>query len=169
MANILEYKGWTVDKDRSAYYAFGDETKYIDIKDFICQDAVNHLITELDRIQTNLSNTVDKEDETLNLALNYLTACLTIKSGNAAQNSGIVTSERLEGMSVSYGGQNIKTGVKSPFPTDYCSLALDTINRYAAKNKLLARNTQFAVRNYRTKLFDGIYNKNLRNNRHGVP
>jgi hypothetical protein len=169
MSNTLVYKGWTVDKDRSAYYAFGNETKFTEIKDFICQDAVNHLITELDNIKTNLSNTVDKTDETLNLALNYLTACLTIKSGNAAKNSGIITSERMEGMSVSYGGQNQQTGVKSPLPNDYCSLALDMINRYAVKNKLIARNVQIAVKNYRSHLLNGIHNKNTGKNRHGIP
>lgn len=163
------YKGWTVSKDRAAYYAFGDESRTADIKDFICEDSVNHLIAELNRIQTNLANTVDKTDSTLNLALNYLVACFTSKSGNASQNSGIINSESLEGMSVSYGGNQQKTGVKSHFPTDYCALALDMINRYAATKGLLARNTQFAVKNYRTKLLDGIYNKHTGKRRYGIP
>ncbi len=169
MAEIFEFKGWSVDKERVAYYALSDKTKFALVDDIVCEDSVNMLISELDMIQTNLSQTVDKTDVTLNLALNYFTACLFIKSGNASQNSGIINSESLEGMSVSYGGQNQRNGVKSPIPIDYCSMALDQINRFIVKSKLLTRNIQVAVKNHRARLFSGRYNKYTGRNRHGVP
>ena len=150
--------GWTVEKAKIAYYVFGDKSKTSDVIDYVCKDAISLLITHLNMIKSNLAQTVSKTDKTLNLALVYFACMLIVRSGNAIQKTGNISSESMEGMSVSYGAEKQNT-ITAPIPKDWGEMALDMINRYAVQHRLYARHLKIAISNYRTKIFDGIYNK----------
>ena len=150
--------GWTVVKAKVAYYIFNDKSRTSEIITEICEDAISFLITQLDTIKPNLSQTAIKTDRTLNLALTYFTCMLIVRSGGGIQKTGNISSESLEGMSVSYGAEK-PNPISAPIPRDWGEMALDLINRYAIKHKLFARHLQIKTANYRTKVFEGIYNK----------
>jgi len=127
--------GWIVEKAKVSYYVFGDISRATDVNEYVCKDAISLLITHLNMIKPTLSQTASKTDKTLNLALIYFACMLVIRSGNATQKSGNISSE------------------------DWGEMALDMVNRYAIQNKLLARHLKIATAQYRDKIFNGIYNK----------
>jgi len=150
--------GWIVEKAKVSYYVFGDISRATDVNEYVCKDAISLLITHLNMIKPTLSQTASKTDKTLNLALIYFACMLVIRSGNATQKSGNISSESIEGMSVSYGAEK-QNAITSPIPKDWGEMALDMVNRYAIQNKLLARHLKIATAQYRDKIFNGIYNK----------
>lgn len=152
-------RGWTVDKSKVSYYAFKDKSKSSDIEDFIIEDAINLLETELNKVKDGLSASVDKTDGILNQAIIYFVCCLMAKAGIITQNSGSIQSESMEGMSVSYGQESNQNTQNKSIPKDWCALALDMLFRYAASHKLRVSRIRIGINNVRDQAFAGIYDK----------
>jgi hypothetical protein len=154
-----QYDGWTVDKRRVAYYAFQDKTRYKDVEDFVIEDAINEVKSLINRYKPNYYVRVDKKNTTLNLAIQFMTVCFINRSGNSSSTAGSITSEKIDGMSISYGNNGTPAQVKTPIPKDPCDMAVNKINDWIREEFGIKGKYPIVSQNLDDKRFDGTYNK----------
>lgn len=160
---------WVVDKNRVAFYALGDSSRQTEVPNIVTEDAITFVEDELEKLRIGLSTTAKRSDKTLNLALVYYGCHLMVKAGLAVQRSGIVSSEGMDSLNVSYEGTGVaqKLITKANPPMDFLGMANDAINRYAEKTINAYKTIGFAMRNKRSGLLDGIYDKHHDDYRYG--
>jgi hypothetical protein len=152
--------GWTINKEKIAYYAFGNKSRSTEVEDFVVEDAINLLKSELNTFKANLYDSVQKTDTLLIQAIELFSACLIIKSGNGSYSTGQIQSESIDGMSVSYGSKTQTQQLKTPIPDNYCEMAQNMIKQWLIANKKLNTGKyNLHVVNYRDLLFNGSYDK----------
>ena len=153
---------WVVDKSRVAFYALGDSSRQTEVPNIVTEDAITFVEDELEKLRIGLSTSAIRTDKSLNLALVYYACYLMVKAGITTQRSGVVTSEGMDTLSISYEGTGVarKQITKANPPQDFMGMANDAINRYAEKTIKAHRTIGFVTRNKRADLLGGIYNKN---------
>lgn len=170
MAETYVYDGWTINKTHISYYAFaGDSTRFNEVPDFICENAVTLLKTEMDSIKLGVYESADRTNKTLNLAIEYFTICEMKSSGSISETTGDITRESIGDKSVMYGSEMRSNVSKIPIPHQSCDKAIYLVKQYFKERKLLSSSIQISIKNYRSETFGGIYNKYTDNYKYGEP
>jgi len=152
-----QYDGWTVNKGNIAVYIFNDRSMSANFDEVFIDDAVLWLYTEMEHHKQGSSLNPDKTNVHLIKAIEYRAACLAIKAGaGGGETSGIIKSESLEGKSVSYGDPSATTREDRRFPRparDYCTMASDTVARWAEMQIAANKGVGISTHNYREHIF----------------
>jgi len=156
---VYKYDGWTINKNKVAYYAFQDKTRYKEVEDFIIEDAVNTIKSLINRFKKNYYIRINKSDTTLNLAITYMTVCLINRSGNSSTKAGNITSESIDGMSISYGKNSPTPQIKTPIPTDPCDMVQNTMNDWFKETFGIKNKYPIISKNLDDQRFNGTWNK----------
>ena len=117
------------------------------------------MTSELEKIKSGLSNSVDKSNSLLLTAAVYFACHLLVKIGFTKQRSGEIQSESLEGKSVSYAKIAEEKTTQPRKGRDWYGMAQELISRYAESKIPANRGIGISVKNYRERIWRGIPNK----------
>jgi hypothetical protein len=166
---IYEYEGWSIHKGHIAFYAFGTQDKFADVPDFICENAVTNMCNKLTEFISTGCASVNKNDKTLNLAIEYYAVCELKSSGNVSEGAGDITRESIGDKSISYANEQRSNVSKISMPHNVCDKAEWLVKQYAKSKGIAGGTITTAIKNYRSKVFEDTYNKYTQNNRYGIP
>jgi len=159
----------TLSSSRIAYYAFGDSARQKDVDKIVLADAQIMLVNALNQKRAGLGNTADLSNNMLQLAGCFYAVHLMVKAGVAIDRSGVVASESIDGMSVSYESVGQRQMKDRTPPKDYLGMAQDMVNRFAEETLQQHKGIGVSIKNARSSLLEGFYDKYTDNYKHGVP